>query len=111
MRLLPEWSHPDGQSLPGQESESHSARNPGGNVARFMPLFHEYPHASGDRACQAGNDAMKTTPHTPNELSLTSGALTALRRSGFSRRSFLQGTGALIVSFSMGGLLTALDAQ
>ena len=54
---------------------------------------------------------MKTKTRDHNEPSLTSGALTALGRSGFSRRSFLQGTGALIVSFSMGGVLTALDAQ
>ena len=54
---------------------------------------------------------MKTKSHAANELSLTSDALAALQRSGFSRRSFLQGTGALIVSFSMGGVLATMEAQ
>ncbi|MBZ5700154.1 MAG: molybdopterin-dependent oxidoreductase [Acidobacteriia bacterium] len=54
---------------------------------------------------------MKTKSHAANELSLTSDALAALRRSGFSRRSFLQGTGALIVSFSMRGQLETLRSQ
>jgi nicotinate dehydrogenase subunit B len=46
-----------------------------------------------------------------SESFLNSEAMAALRRSGFSRRSFLQGTGTLIVAFSMGGVLTTLDAQ
>ena len=54
---------------------------------------------------------MKKKPQAAKELFLTSDARAALRRSGFSRRSFLQGTGALIVGFSMGGMLTTLDAQ
>ena len=54
---------------------------------------------------------MKTKSHSADELSLTSDALAVLGRSGFSRRSFLQGTGALIVSFSMGGVLATMDAQ
>ena len=35
----------------------------------------------------------------------------ALARAGFSRRTFIKGTGALIVSFSMGGALGTLEAQ
>jgi nicotinate dehydrogenase subunit B len=35
----------------------------------------------------------------------------ALSRAGFSRRSFVKGAGALIVSFSMGGAWRALEAQ
>ena len=54
---------------------------------------------------------MKTKSHSADELFLTSDALAVLGRSGFSRRSFLQGTGALIVSFSMGGVLATMDAQ
>lgn len=42
---------------------------------------------------------------------LTADALAALRRAGFSRRSFLKGTGALIVSFSMEGMLGSSFAQ
>jgi nicotinate dehydrogenase subunit B len=48
---------------------------------------------------------------TSRESSITPEALEALERAGFSRRSFLQGTGALIVTFSMGGVLKTLDAQ
>ena len=54
---------------------------------------------------------MKTKPPAANELPLTADARTALRRSGFSRRSFLQGTGALIVTFSMEGVLGTPDAR
>jgi nicotinate dehydrogenase subunit B len=42
---------------------------------------------------------------------LTSDAQDALERAGFSRRAFLQGTGALIVSFSALGKVAAAGAQ
>ena len=45
------------------------------------------------------------------ESSMTPDAVAALKRSGFSRRAFLQGSGALIVTFSMAGVLKTLDAQ
>jgi nicotinate dehydrogenase subunit B len=45
------------------------------------------------------------------ELPMSQGAADALSRAGFSRRTFIKGTGALIVSFSMGGTLRALGAQ
>ena len=54
---------------------------------------------------------MKTKSRVASEPTLTSDARAALKRFGFSRRSFLQGTGALIVSFSMGGVLGTPDAQ
>ena len=54
---------------------------------------------------------MKTKLQALNDPSPISGDLAGMMRSGFSRRSFLQGTGALIVSFSMGGVLASLDAR
>jgi nicotinate dehydrogenase subunit B len=42
---------------------------------------------------------------------LTPDALAALRRAGFSRRHFLKGTGALIVSFSVAGVFRTAEAQ
>jgi CO/xanthine dehydrogenase Mo-binding subunit len=42
---------------------------------------------------------------------MAQGATDALERAGFSRRSFIKGTGALIVSFSMGGAIETLAAQ
>ena len=58
---------------------------------------------------------MRSKSYAASELSLTSDALAALQRSGLSvglsRRAFLQGTGALIVGFSMGGVLGTVDAQ
>ena len=58
---------------------------------------------------------MTTTPEYAVERSahdvLTPDALAALKRAGFSRRSFLQGAGALIVAFSAVGRLATLDAQ
>src|SRR5882672_3408055 len=54
---------------------------------------------------------MKTPFQKINGLTLTSDARDALNRAGFSRRSFLQSSGALIVTFSMGGILAPLDAR
>jgi CO/xanthine dehydrogenase Mo-binding subunit len=45
------------------------------------------------------------------EFPMTQGAADALARAGFSRRTFIKGTGALIVSFSMGGAFRTLEAQ
>src|SRR5258708_36139111 len=42
---------------------------------------------------------------------LTPDALAALRRAGFSRRSFLKSTGALIVTFSVAGIYKTAEAQ
>jgi nicotinate dehydrogenase subunit B len=42
---------------------------------------------------------------------MAQGAADALSRAGFSRRDFIKGTGALIVTFSMGGALAPLEAQ
>ena len=42
---------------------------------------------------------------------MSQGAAEALERAGFSRRTFIKGTGALIVSFSMGGALRTLGAR
>ncbi len=46
------------------------------------------------------------TAQAADNPTLTPGALAALKHAGFSRRLFLQGAGALIVSFSGGALLT-----
>jgi nicotinate dehydrogenase subunit B len=46
-----------------------------------------------------------------NKMAMAQDAADALARAGFSRRAFLKGTGAMIVSFSMGGALKTLDAQ
>ena len=54
---------------------------------------------------------MTGTREVERTPTLTPGALAALRRAGFSRRSFLKGTGALIVSFSMEGVLGSALAQ
>ena len=42
---------------------------------------------------------------------MSRGAADALARAGFSRRTFIKGTGALIVTFSMGGALRTIEAQ
>src|SRR5512135_2427352 len=76
-----------------------------------MPLLHAHAHASRDRARQAGDDAMKNPSLPVTELPMSQGATDALAGAGFSRRTFIKGTGALIVSFSMGGALGTLDAQ
>ena len=54
---------------------------------------------------------MKIPSQKTKKLVLTSDAQNALTRAGFSRRSFMQGGGALIVSFSMAGILAPPDAR
>jgi nicotinate dehydrogenase subunit B len=54
---------------------------------------------------------MKNTSMPVTESLMSQGAADALERAGFSRRAFIKGSGALIVSFSMGGALRSLGAQ
>jgi len=54
---------------------------------------------------------MKNPSLSSTELPMAQSAADALARAGFSRRDFIKGTGALIVSFSMGGALRTLNAQ
>ena len=54
---------------------------------------------------------MKNPFPSANEFPMTQGATNALEQAGFSRRTFIKGSGALIVSFSMGGALSTLEAQ
>jgi nicotinate dehydrogenase subunit B len=54
---------------------------------------------------------MKNPSLHETQLTMSQGAADALAHAGFSRRTFIKGTGALIVSFSMGGVLGALEAQ
>jgi nicotinate dehydrogenase subunit B len=54
---------------------------------------------------------MKTRSHAGNETAMSQDAMVALERAGLSRRTFMKGTGALIVGFSMGGALRTLGAQ
>ena len=60
---------------------------------------------------------MKKPSHTAaddavtSSVGMTSDAVTALQSAGFSRRSFMKGTGAMIVTFSMGGALFTRGAQ
>ena len=54
---------------------------------------------------------MKNPSHKTSELKMAQDAAVALDRAGFSRRNFIKGTGALIVSFSMGGAMDTFAAQ
>src|SRR5882672_8880294 len=76
-----------------------------------MPLLYAHAHASCDWARETGDGAMKNPSFLVNGPTMTQGAADALARAGFSRRTFIKGSGALIVSFSMGGVLRTLDAQ
>jgi nicotinate dehydrogenase subunit B len=54
---------------------------------------------------------MRTRSQVERHLALTPEAQAALNRAGFSRRSFLKGSGALVVTFSVGGILGAAAPQ
>jgi nicotinate dehydrogenase subunit B len=54
---------------------------------------------------------MKKKLKVADQPTLTPDALAALRSAGFSRRSFLKSTGALIVTFSIGGMFEPAKGQ
>ena len=54
---------------------------------------------------------MKKASHGTPESRIARDAADALQRAGFSRRNFIKGTGALIVSFSMRGTIDTFAAQ
>ncbi len=54
---------------------------------------------------------MKNPSLSETETTMAQGAADALARAGFSRRAFIKGSGALIVSFSIGGAFKTLEAQ
>ena len=53
----------------------------------------------------------RSAPRNDISPSYSPSAKAALERAGFSRRAFIKGAGALIVSFSMGGVTKTLEAQ
>ena len=54
---------------------------------------------------------MRNKREVADNPTLSLDAQAALKRAGFSRRSFLKSTGALIVTFSIGGVLETVHAQ
>ena len=54
---------------------------------------------------------MKNPSLSETGIRMSESAADALARAGFSRRTFIKGTGALIVTFSMGGVGNSLSAQ
>jgi nicotinate dehydrogenase subunit B len=54
---------------------------------------------------------MRNKREVADKPALSLDAQAALKRAGFSRRSFLKSTGALIVTFSIGGMLGTVEAQ
>ena len=54
---------------------------------------------------------MKNPSRKESESNMTQSAADALERAGFSRRNFIKGAGALVVTFSMGDAIGSLAAQ
>src|SRR5262249_8197283 len=77
-----------------------------------LPLPHARPHGSRPDALCPGGEIMKPLGSAQSiSQAMTPDALDALERAGFSRRGFLKGAGALIVTFSMGNGARKLAAQ
>src|SRR5215831_4750262 len=100
MRLLHQRHHALRQGVRRPKPWRDGGADPRGpeRAAAALPLLHA--PADGPRAVQLrpGGAAM-----IRREPTMTADALAALERAGFSRRDFLKGTGALIVTFSMSG--------
>src|SRR5579864_5411369 len=83
-------------------------------------MLHARAYAAGHRAGSAGDEPMSATnpivstkkkSNAGEKPALAPHALAALRNAGLSRRVFLQGAGALIVSFSIRGVVGTALAQ
>src|ERR1700730_6581313 len=121
VRVLHQRRDHDRQSVSGQESESNRAGNPTGHVRCALPLLYARANAARGQSCerraspgrarQRGGGEMSKNSEVARKRTLTEDGVAALDRAGFSRRSFLAGAGALIVSFSMKGALQTALAQ
>src|SRR3989441_502263 len=105
MRVLRQRRHHDRQSLSGSKPEGDRRRDPPGDVRRALPLSRARAHDPRHQAVRRGGESMKP----PDTLKgLTPSASAALESTGLSRRKFIQGSGALIVGFTMAGLTERL---
>src|SRR5213593_4217080 len=101
MRVLYQRHHSNGQSFPGSESESVGRRNQAGDVRRPVPVWRECANHTRYQAVCRGGESVKPLDTLK---AMSPDALGALESAGISRRKFIKGSGALIISFSMGGL-------
>src|SRR5881296_366619 len=107
MRVLYQRHHSNGQSFPGSESESVGRRNQAGDVRRPVPVWRECANHTRYQAVCRGGESVKPLDTLK---AMSPDALGALESAGISRRKFIKGSGALIISFSMGGLASPLGA-
>ena len=89
VRVLFERRHSHREGVSGSAAEGDRHPNPAGAVHRLVPLLRAHADVQGHQAL-SGNIGMRITPE----------ARSALNRAGFSRRDFLRGAGALIVTYS-----------
>src|SRR5436190_1136019 len=101
MRVLYQRHHSNGQSFPGSESESVGRRNQAGDVRRPVPVWRECANHTRYQAVCRGGESVKPLDTLK---AMSPDALGALESAGISRRNFIKGSGALIITFSMGGL-------
>ena len=111
MRLLHQRRHHDRQSLPGQESEGQRRADSSRPCRACCAAASRTCECCGHQSRAAGNGVMKKRSQANETSSLTPNALAALERAGFSRRGFLKGAGALVVGFSMRGMMGTAAAQ
>src|SRR5213083_1982357 len=101
MRVLYQRHHSNGQSFPRSESESVGLRNQAGDVRRPVPVWRECANHTRYQAVCRGGESVKPLDTLK---AMSPDALGALESAGISRRKFIKGSGALIITFSMGGL-------
>src|SRR6185503_11964395 len=99
VRLLFERADAVRKSIHRSEPECDRGGDRGVAERITLPLPHARPHGARAGAIRAGGESM-----TPD-------ARAALEKAGFSRRDFLKGAGALIVTFSAMGETGKLAAQ
>src|SRR5262245_55894858 len=105
MRLLPERRDAHRQSLPRQEPARHRRADSTGALECALPPLPQYADAQGHPPLREGSRGMRPRLTSDARRALTRAGLSRAQSRGFSRRSFLKGSGALIVTFASAGAL------
>src|SRR6185503_20375548 len=84
-----------------QEPSRHLRADSTGALRRLVPMLRKRADAPGESPLCEGGSRMRR--------GLTSDARRALTRAGFSRRSFLKGSGAVIVTFASAGVMDQMS--
>src|SRR5262245_55209038 len=105
MRVLRQRRHHDRKGIPGSQSQGNGYASATGALGCVMPLRRARTNAASHSGLRSGGESMKPLQSLK---ALTPDALSALEKTGISRRNFLKGSSVLIVGFTTAALATRM---